>query len=136
MMDNLKPPGELDFSTTGITTIAEKWREWKQTMQLFIELTMMKLSEKEKCSAFLIMIGQTDREIYNIMTLTEEETNKINVLFAKFEAYCKPKHNVTIKRYCFNTRTEARGKTIDQYVSWPSLDKLRRTAILAIWKMS
>jgi len=86
-------------------------------MQLFIELTMMKSSEKEKCSALLYVIGQSGREIYNTMTLTEEETNKIDVLFAKFEAYCKPKQNVTIKRYCFNTRTQARGETINQYVT-------------------
>ena len=94
-MDNLKPPGELDFATTGTATIAEKWRQWKQTMQLFIELTMTKSSDKEKCSAFLYVIGQAGRDIYNTMTLMEEETNKIDVLFAKFKAYCKPKQNVT-----------------------------------------
>ena len=52
-MDNLKPPEELDFSTNGPVSIAEKWRQWKQTMKLFIELTMTKSSETEKCSAFL-----------------------------------------------------------------------------------
>ena len=116
-MDNLKPQGELDFSTSGPTTIAEKWHQWKQTMQLFIELTMTKSSEKEKCSAFLYVIGQAGRDIYNTMTLTEKETGKIDVLFTKFEAYCKPKQNVTIERYHFNTRAQGRGETIDQYVT-------------------
>ena len=116
-MDNLKPPGQLDFATTGTATIVEKWHQWKQTMQLFIELTMTKSSDKEKCSAFLYVIGQAGRDIYNTMTLTEEETSKIDVLFAKFEAYCKPKRNVTIERYRFNTRTQARGETINQYVT-------------------
>ena len=116
-MDNLKPPGELDFSTTGATNIAEKWWQWKQTMQLFIELTMTKSTDKEKCSAFLYVIGQAGRDIYNTMTLTEDETDKIEVLFAKFEAYCKPKQNVTIERYRFNTRSQASGETIDQYVT-------------------
>ena len=116
-MDNLKPPGELDFSTSGPTTIAEKWRQWKQTMQLFIELTMTKSLEKEKCSTFLYVIGQAGRDKYNTMTLTDEETGKIDVLFTKFEAYCKPKQNLTIERYRFNTRAQGRGETIDQYVT-------------------
>ena len=51
-MENLKPPNELDLSPNGRTTVAEKWRQWKQTMQLFIDLTMSKNTEKEKCSAF------------------------------------------------------------------------------------
>ena len=76
-----------------------------------------KSSEKEKCSAFLYVIGQAGRDIYNTITLTENETDKIDVLFTKFGAYCKPKQNVTIERYCLNTRTQASGETIDQYVT-------------------
>ena len=92
-------------------------------MQLFIELTMTKSLEKEKCSAFLYVIGQAGGDIYNTMILTEE-MNKIDILFTKFEAYCKLKQNVTIKRYRFNTRCQARGETINQYVT-----KLRLIAI-------
>ena len=115
-MDNLKPPGELDLATSGPITIAERWRQWKQTMQLFIELIMPRKSEREKCSVFLYTIGQAGRDVYNTMQLTEEETDKIDVLFAKFEAYCKPKQNVTIERYRFNTRSQSKEETIIQYV--------------------
>jgi len=117
IMDNLKPPGELDCATTRTATIAEKWCQWKQTMQLFIELTMTKSSEKEKYNAFLYVIGQAGRDIYNTITLTEDETDKINVLFTKFEAYGKPKQNVTIERYRFNNHTQTSGETINQYVT-------------------
>ena len=101
-MDNLKPPGELDLCTNGPTTIAERWLQWKQMMQLFIELSMPKKPKREKCSAFLYTIDQAGRDVYNTMTLTEEETDKIDILFTKFEAYYKPKQNVTIERYHFN----------------------------------
>jgi len=30
------------------------------------------------------------------------QSNKLNVLFAKFEKYCKPKQNVTVERYQLN----------------------------------
>ena len=116
-MDQLKPPPELDFSTTGRTSLPERWRQWKQTMQLYIELTMKNKSQKEKCSAFLYTIGQAGRDVYNTMTLSEEEQDKIDVLFSKFELYCKPKQNVTIERYRFNTRVQGRQETVDQYLT-------------------
>ena len=53
----LKPLLELDFLMTGGTALPECWRQWKQTMKLFIELAMVGKSEKEKCSGFLYMIG-------------------------------------------------------------------------------
>ena len=68
-------------------------------MQLFIELKMGDKSEQQKCSAFLYTIGQAVQDVYNTMTLAEEEQNKIDILFSKFEAYCKPKANMTIERY-------------------------------------
>ena len=73
-------------------------------------------SEKEKCSAFLYTIGQAGRDIYNTMTFSEEQ-DKIDILFTKFEMYCKPKQNVTIERYRFNTRVQGKQETIDQYMT-------------------
>ena len=48
------------------------------------------------------------------MTFAEDKTDK---LFTKFKTYCKPKQNITVERYCFNTRTQEASKTIDQYVN-------------------
>ena len=49
VMEHVKPPNEMDFSTMDGTSVAEKWRRWRQqTMELFITDN----SEKEKCSAF------------------------------------------------------------------------------------
>ena len=113
-MEHIKPPIEMDFSTMDGTSVAEKWRRWRMTMELFIELSMSDKSEKEKCSAFLYIISQAGRDIFNAFVLTAEERDKINVLFAKSESYCKPKRNVTVERYKFNTRTQAAEESIDQ----------------------
>ena len=77
-MNILKPPGQLDFSTTLTDTVAEKWCHWKQIMKLFIELTMTKSWEKEKKQCISVC---DRRDIYNTMTVKEEETDKIDVLF-------------------------------------------------------
>ena len=71
----------------------------EKTMELYLTLSMLSKSEKEKCVAFLYIIEQAGCDVYNTMTFGEEETDKITVLFAKFESYCKPKQNVTIERY-------------------------------------
>ena len=92
-MDNLKPLGKLDLATSEPITIAQRWWHWK----LLIELSMPRKSEREKCNTFLYTIGQAGRDMHNTMQLTEGETEKIDILFAKFEAYCKPKQNVTIE---------------------------------------
>ena len=116
-MERIKPPNEMDFSTMDGTSVAEKWRRWRQTMELFIELSMSGKSEKEKCSAFLYIIGQAGRDIFNAFVLTAEERDKVKILFAKFENYCKPKRNVTVERYKFNTRMQAAEESIDQFVT-------------------
>ena len=90
-MEHLRPPPELDLSTDDGTNVPEKWRQWRQTMELYIELSMARKSEKDKCSAFLYLIGQKGRDVYNAMNLNEEERDKIDILFTKFEEYCKSK---------------------------------------------
>jgi len=65
----MKPPPELDFSTMGHMTLPERWHQWKETMQLFIELSMGRKTKKEKCSTFLYTIGQAGRDIYNRFNL-------------------------------------------------------------------
>ena len=55
--------------------------------------------------------------MYNTWTLTSAETDKINVLFEKYEACCNPKQNVTVIWYKFTTRNQSDSATIDQYVT-------------------
>ena len=86
-------------------------------MELYIELSMARKSEKDKCSAFLYVIGQKGCDVYNAMNLDDPQHDKIDVLFTKFEEYCKPKHNVTVERYRFNTQVQDKAESIDRYVT-------------------
>ena len=86
-------------------------------MELYIKLSMARKSEKDKCSAFLYVIGQKGCDVYNAMNLDDSQHDKIDVLFTKFEEYCKPKHNVTVERYRFNTQVQDKAESIDRYVT-------------------
>ena len=48
------------------------------------------------------------------MTFAEDEQNK--PLFKRFDDFCKPKQNITVERYKFNTHTQKTDQTIDEYV--------------------
>ena len=86
-------------------------------MRLYIDLCMDDKSEKEKCKAFLYVIGPAGRDIFTALVLKDDEKDKIDVLFKKFEEYCKPKKNVTVQRYKFNTRCQGASESVDQYVT-------------------
>ena len=47
-MDLLKAPSELDLSTTDSISVPEKWRKWRQAMELYIEFSLATKSEKRK----------------------------------------------------------------------------------------
>ena len=115
--DFLRPPPEMNFSDLDQIDLAERWRRWRETMELYLRLNMADSDKKEQCDAFRYIIGQDGRDIYNTMTFTSSEVNKIDALFAKFEDYCKPRKNVIMERYKFNTRTQQKDETADQYVT-------------------
>ena len=114
-MDKLHQPAEMDFSTSG--NIAERWKSWKQTVQLYLDVAMSEKTEKEKCKAFLYVIGKEGREIFNTFVFAEEQKDKLEPLLEKFESYCIPKKNVTMERHKFNTRTQGSTELIDQFVT-------------------
>ena len=113
----LRPPPEMNFSDLDQIDLAERWRRWRETMELYLRLNMADSDEKEQCDAFRYIIGQDGRDIYNTMTFISSEVKKIDALFAKFKDYCKPRKNVIIERYKFNTRTQQKDETADQYVT-------------------
>jgi hypothetical protein len=112
----LRPPPEMNFSDIEQIDLAERWRRWRETMELYLRLNMAESAEKEQCDAFRYIIGQDGRDIYNTMAFTVHEVDKIDILFAKFEEYCKPRKNI-MERYKFNTRVQRKDETADQYVT-------------------
>ncbi|GFO24445.1 Pol polyprotein [Plakobranchus ocellatus] len=115
-MEHLKQPPELDFSAATDVSLAERWRKWSQTMRLYIDLAMTEKSEKEKCAAFLYILGIEGREIFNTFEIEEANRSKIDIMFEKFDAYCNPKENLTVERYKFDTRNQLPTETFDQYL--------------------
>lgn len=49
-------------------------------MELYLQFNMSVKSEKEKCSAFLYLIGQSGGDIYSTMKITSKRKDKVGLL--------------------------------------------------------
>ena len=85
-------------------------------------------SEEERCSYFLLCIGEKGREIYQTLTFATPETEegKGGTLVWKrttqqlrngFTQYCNSRKKITYERHKFNIRDQIENETIDQYVT-------------------
>lgn len=110
-MEFFKSPPEIDFLKRDGANVADKWQKMKaDNGPIYIKLAMPGKSEKDKCGAFLYMIGQMGCDIYNTITFVKDKIDKLDVLFTKFEMYCK---NLTVGKYCFNMCVQEANETID-----------------------
>ena len=115
-MDKLKQPPELQFvSSNG--DLAERWKRWIQTVNLYMDVCLKDATEKEKFSALLYIIGQDGRDIYRMFLFETSEVDKIKSLIKKFEEYGIPKQNTTMQRYKFNKRIQSDAELVDQYIT-------------------
>ena len=113
-MDLLKPPHSLSFEGN----VAENWQRWVQQFRLYLNATGGdKKPEKVQCLTLLTIAGKDAVQLYNTFTFTTAETDKLEALISKFEAYCIPKKNVTFERHVFNTRNQRIDETFDSYVT-------------------
>ena len=116
-------PKELSFDGN----VRENFRKFEEHWNLFEKTELKSKSVEEKCSYFLLVIGERGREIYKTFDLPPETTTNqdgsnvwartINQLKKTFRDYCNPRKNITYERHKFNTRSQADGESIDQYVT-------------------
>ena len=129
-MKEVKGPGEMDFTSS--QNLCETWRRRKRGMEYYLTATCTGKSEEQKVAIFMCMIGKDGQEIKDIF---EFETGEVGqevvtaaIVFAKFDAHCKPKKNLVVERHRFLTREQLPGESLDQYVT-----ELRTLAASCEW---
>ena len=133
MASNIPWAAPKELSLDG--NVSENYRKFIEHWSLFEKTELKDKSEEDKCSYFLICIGEKARELYHTFdlppeTTTNEEgettwTRTIQDLRTGFQNYCNPRKNITFERHKFNTRNQEQGETIDQYAT--ELRKLAST---------
>ena len=103
-------------------------RKFEEHWMLFEKTELKGKSEEEKCSYFLLCIGEKAREVHKTLAFSTPETSTntkgatvwkrtTQELKTAFKAYCNQRKNLTFERHKFNTRNQDENETIDQYVT-------------------
>ena len=72
-MDQLKPPGNLDFESPDL---AYAWKKWREEITLYLDLATKTDEKERKVKLFLYLIGSKGREIYGTMQFEMEEKDR------------------------------------------------------------
>ena len=113
-------PKELSFEGN----ISENYRKLEEHWMLFEKTELKGRTGEERCSYFLLLIGEKGREIHKTLTFAEPETEtgedgrpvwkrSTEQLRKAFREYCSPQKNVTYERHKFNIRNQTENESID-----------------------
>ena len=72
-MDQLRPPGNLDFESPNL---AYAWKKWRDEITLYLNLATKTEEKERKVKLFLYFIGSKGREIYETMEFETEEKER------------------------------------------------------------
>ena len=116
-------PKQLSFDGN----VSENFRKFEEHWHLFEKTELKERTQEEKCSYFLLLIGEKGREVHKTLTFTTPEFETAGEtrtwkrttaeLITAFKEYCSPKKNITYERHKFNTRNQGETESIDQYVT-------------------
>ena len=122
MMESAKAPKELQLSGN----VGENWRKFRQNFEIYLKAAGLETKPEEvKVAILLNVVGEDAVELFNTFTLTEEEKCSFNKVIQCFENYARPKKNVVVERYIFNSRVQEPGEPFDSFVT--DLKKLVKT---------
>lgn len=115
MAEHSKAPSEFHF----IGDVASNWRLWKQKFELYL-LASDKVgkTDKVKIAVLLNLLGDEALQVYNTFEYDAgEDSNKLETVLDKFEAYCNPIKNMVYEHYKFFKRDQNPNETVDQFVT-------------------
>ena len=72
--------------------------------------------ENKRIATLLSIIGPDALQVYNAFVWHQGEERTISSVLNKFEAYCKPKRNVSYERFIFMTMKQNKSELIEDYI--------------------
>ncbi|CAI6376903.1 unnamed protein product [Macrosiphum euphorbiae] len=112
MMDNLKPPKELNIHEAHV-----EWPKWKKNFNIYkVAAGISKKKKDEQLAIFLHIIGEDAREVFDTFE-TEGEVTELDKAIELFDLFYKQKINECVEAYKFNIREQKVGETFGEYLS-------------------
>ncbi|XP_055307617.1 MATH and LRR domain-containing protein PFE0570w-like, partial [Sitodiplosis mosellana] len=91
-------------------------------------MTAGELTEKSdaiKINTFLNAVGEEAIEVFDTLTLTEEQRASYDEVIKAFDEFCKPKRNPVYERFVLNQSKQKEGEPFDAFLM--DIKRLART---------
>ena len=93
------------------------WKKFKTAFQFYLTASEKeKKSEQVKIALLINCIGEDHIETYNTFEI-DLTSAKLTDVITKFESHFEPLVNVVYERYCFRTRKQQEGESIEKYLT-------------------
>ena len=115
-MAEFKPPKHLVIGSD--ENPANKWRDWIELFDLYMDIQTHFYTEKQKVSLLLYSLGPEYMTVFkNFDFDAPSDVENVNVVKAKFEAYFEPKKLLKKFLTAFQSRVQKDNETITQYIT-------------------
>ena len=106
------PPEQFDFHKP------EAWPDWKQRFARYrVASLLTEDNEVEQVNALIYSMGAEAEHIFKSFTFTAVgDSDKYNVVMAKFDEHFIPKRNVIYERAKFHSRAQLPGESVEAFV--------------------
>ena len=129
--EQLRAPAKVEWTKD---TFSKVWKNWKEELQLYMDLAHANKQEEYKVKMLKYLIGETGREIYETLDFSAlnkpEDQRTMKEVIDAFDQRAESKKNEIVERYTFFTRDQKEGENIEAYQTDLKL-KAKRTCNFA-----
>lgn len=108
------------FDTRDISSIATRWRKWKRSLELFLEVNSVALAARKK-SYLLHYAGPAVQDIFYEIPGHDASPPAGSDVYREavrlLDDYFAPMASVPYDRFVFRSIRQQDGETVDQFVS-------------------
>ena len=105
---------QMDWNGSDLPTA---FKSFKQYCQLIFDGPLNQKEEKVTATYILRWIGEEGRKIFNSFELSDEEKQKLDVIYDKFATYVGPKSNFRIAWYQLQGFRQSDDESVDSLMA-------------------
>lgn len=116
-LGNISPP--KPFQMVGSAdTIAENWKLWKTTWNIYeIVAQLSDFDVEYQVAVLLHTLGPEAMKVYSTMEFLSDENRDVKTILSKFDTFTIGEANETYERYIFNNRVQSETESFDEYLT-------------------
>ena len=107
-------PPKIDW-TPG-PDLAQRLKRFRQKCELLFDGPLKERSTKQRCRYVLLWAGDYGLDLYNTWNLSEEDRDKLDEYWKRFEEHVKPQSNHLLNRF-YLRNLKQNGRPLDEFLT-------------------